>query len=203
MDSVTADDEMIDGGSPDYSLERGWRTLAIAGGVVGLIGLLAIALPFVAGVSVTIGLGVLLVLGGFVHAAHAFTARGWSGSLWQVALAAVSVVAGLSLLVNPALGLATLTVLLVAYLLFDGVAELWMSIRMADQPGRASVAVSGLLSLVIAGFLWVGFPASTTWAIGLLVGVSLLMTGLSMAMVAIGGRQVDDTTPPATEPRGA
>ncbi|MCW8173034.1 HdeD family acid-resistance protein [Natrialba swarupiae] len=196
MNAVTATDE-----SYGYSLERGWRTLAIAGGVVGLIGLLAVAFPLVTGLSVTIGLGILLILGGIVHGAHAFAARGWSGSLWQVALGVVSVVAGVILLVNPVIGLVTLTALAIAYLLVDAVAELWMAMRMDDQPGRTSVAVSGLLSLVLAGLLWFGFPADAAWAIGVLVGVGLLATGLSMVVVAITGRNAAQTASTAVEPR--
>ncbi|WP_265110203.1 HdeD family acid-resistance protein [Halosolutus halophilus] len=199
MNSVTTDSDS----AAEYTVERGWRTLAIAGGVVGLIGLLAIALPFVAGISIALVLGGLLVLSGLVHGAHAFTARGWKGSLWQVTLAVVSVIAGLALLVNPVVALVTLTLLLVAYLLVDGVAELAMAVRMADQPGRAAVAVSGVISIVLAGLLWAGFPASAAWAIGLLVGISLFMTGISMAVVAYAGRPVGEADQPATEPRGA
>ncbi|MEY7851542.1 HdeD family acid-resistance protein [Natrarchaeobius sp. A-rgal3] len=198
MNSVTATDE-----SYGYSLERGWRTLAIAGGVIGLIGLLAVAFPVVTGLSVTVGLGLLLVIGGIVHGAHAFTARGWSGSLWQVALAVVSIVAGAILLVNPVVGLVTLTILVIAYLLVDAVAELWMAMRMDDQPGRASVAASGILSLVLAGLLWIGFPADASWAIGVLVGIGLLATGLSMVVVAITGRNAAKSASAATEPRSA
>ncbi len=187
-----------------YSLQKGWRTLAIAGGVVALLGLLAILLPFATGLAITFLVGALLVVGGIVHAGHAFTARGWRGSLWQLALAAVSIGAGLLLLVNPALGLLSLTMLVVAYLFVDGIAELGVSLRMAGEPGRAWIAVSGALSLALAGLLWAGFPATAAWAIGLFVGISLLTTGLSMAAVAYGGRQLeDDVAPPATEPRGA
>ncbi len=185
------------------TLEHGWRTLAIAGGVVGLLGILAIAFPVVTGLSIAIGLGGLLVVSALVHGAHVITARGWRGSLWQAALAVVSLVAGLAVLANPIVGLATLTIVLVAYLLVDGVAELWLATRMADQPGRTSIAASGGLSLVLAALLWVGFPASAGWAIGLLVGISLLTTGLSMAIVAYTGRPIDDAGQPATEPRGA
>ncbi|RQG91626.1 HdeD family acid-resistance protein [Natrarchaeobius halalkaliphilus] len=198
MNTATVDDE-----PSGYSLERGWRTLAIAGVAVGLIGLIAIAFPLATGLSVTIGLGALLVVGGIVHGAHAYTARGWSGSLWQLTLAVVSIVAGIVLLTNPVIGLATLTILAIAYLLVDAVAELWLSMRMADRPGRLSVAASGVLSLVLAGLLWAGFPADAAWAIGLLVGIGLLATGLSMGIVAINGRNADETMSGATEPRGA
>ncbi|AFZ72281.1 HdeD family acid-resistance protein [Natronobacterium gregoryi] len=189
--------------TPSYTLERGWKTLTIAGGVVGLLGLLAIAFPFVTGLSVTIAIGAILVVAGIVHGTHAFTARGWNGRLWQVALAVISVLAGVTLLVNPVLGLTSLTLLAIAYLLVDAVVELWITTRMADQPGRASIAASGLLSLVLATLIWVGLPASSVWAVGLLVGVSLFVTGLSMVIVAISSRSVAEANQSVTEPRQA
>lgn len=189
-------------GITSYSLENGWRTLALAGGVIGIVGVLAIAFPLVTGLSVTYALGVLLVLGGVVHGVHAFSARGWRGSLWQLTLAVVSVVAGVILLANPIVGLASLTLLVIAYLLVDGIAELAMSIRMQGEPGRGWVAFSGAISLVLAALLWAGFPADAVWVIGLLVGVSLLTTGFSMVLVAFAGRgPTEDATPPTPEPR--
>ncbi|MFU8869654.1 HdeD family acid-resistance protein [Natronococcus sp.] len=186
-----------------YSLQKGWRTLALAGGVVALLGLLAILLPLATGIAITYLVGALLVGGGIVHAGHAFTARGWRGSLWQVALAAVSIGSGLLLLVNPVLGLLSLTILAIAYLLVDGIAELAASLQMDGETGRGWIAASGVTSLVLAGLLWIGFPADAAWAIGLLVGISLLMTGLSMVAVAYGGRRLDEDVAGATEPRGA
>ncbi len=187
-----------------YSLQKGWRTLAIAGGVIALIGVLAIAFPFVTGISMTYLLGALLVLGGIVHGVHAFSARGWKGSLWQVTLGVVSALAGLLLLANPVLGLASLTLLVIAYLLVDGIAELGLSLRMGAQKGRGWIAASGAISLVLAGLLWLGFPADAMWAVGLLVGVSLLATGISMVFVAVAGRGVEEEdVASATEPRGA
>jgi uncharacterized membrane protein HdeD (DUF308 family) len=187
-----------------YSLEKGWRTLALAGGVVVLLGLLAILLPFATTVAITYLVGALLVVGGVVHVGHAFTARGWRGSLWQLALGVVSVVAGILLLINPVFGLLALTMLVIAYLFVDGIAELAVSARMGGEPGRGWIAASGVTSLILAGLLWIGFPADALWAIGVLVGISLFMTGLSMVAVAYGGRRMgEDATQPATEPRRA
>jgi uncharacterized membrane protein HdeD (DUF308 family) len=66
-----------------------------------------------------------------------------------------------------------------------------------------NIAVSGVVAIALAGLVWVGFPATAAWAIGLLVGANLLVTGLSMVAVAVAARPIDDVTPPATEPRGA
>ena len=183
--------------------ENETRPLAIAGGVVGLLGLFAIAFPLATGLSITFFLGALLVLSGIVHGAHAFTVRGWGGSLWQVTLGVVSVLAGALLLVNPLIGLASLTLLVIAYLLVDGIAELLVSLRMAGEEGRNWIAASGVVSLALAALLWVGFPATAAWAIGLLVGASLLVTGISMVMVAMAGEGLEKPTPEEAEPRAS
>jgi uncharacterized membrane protein HdeD (DUF308 family) len=190
----------VEGGS----LENEWRSLAIAGTVVGLIGILAMAFPLVTGLSLSLVIGALLVGGGIVHGVHAFTARGWRGSVWQVALAIVSVAAGAIVFAAPAVALVTLTVALVAYLAVEGIVELAAAMRMPASRGRTSIAISGVAALVLAALLWAGFPATAAWAIGLLVGVNLLVTGLSMVAVAMAARRpLEETTPPATEPRGA
>ncbi len=199
MSNDTVDTMSVEG----YSLEKEWRTLALAGGIVGLIGILAMAFPLVTGLSLSLAIGALLVVGGIVHGVHAFSARGWRGSLWQIALAVVSVVAGIAVLAAPAVALITLTIALVAYLVVDGIAELAMAMRMPSSRGRTAVAISGVVGLVLAALLWVGFPGTAAWAIGLLVGANLLVTGISMITVAMAARPIDDVTPPATEPRGA
>ena len=67
--------------------------------------------------------GATPVVGSLVHIAHAFRARGWKGFVGQTVLAIVYAFAGLSLLMTPVLGLVTLTLLLIAFLLVSGVVE--------------------------------------------------------------------------------
>ncbi|OVE85692.1 HdeD family acid-resistance protein [Natronolimnobius baerhuensis] len=186
-------------------IQNGWRTLALAGGLIALAGVLALVVPFATGIALTYILGAALVVGGLIHAGHVFTVGDWTGRLWQLALAAISVAAGVILLANPVIGLVSLTILVIAYLIVDGATELWMSLRMAGESGRGWIAASGAVSLVLAAFLWSGFPVDATWLIGAVVGVALVMTGISMVAVAYSGRDMDedDVTPPAAEPRRA
>ena len=174
-----------------FPLDVDWQLIGITGGIVAVLGVLAIAFPLATGLSVTYALSALLIVSGLVHGAAAFSNRGWSGTVWQLVLAAVAVLAGIVLLANPVLGLASLTVLVIGYLLVDGLVELAASIRMSGQEGRGYIAASGVLSLVLAGFLWAGFPADSAWVVGLLVGVSLLMTGFSMVLVSMSGRRIE------------
>ena len=105
-------------------LQKSWRYLMGVGILIGVLGILAILAPFVTGIAITVVLGALLVIGALGHVAHAFSARGWKGSVWQIVLAVVYAFAGISLIANPVIGLTTLTILVIAFFLAEGVVEI-------------------------------------------------------------------------------
>lgn len=175
------------------AVEENWGYLVGGGVVLAVLGVLAIIFPFVTGVALSLLLGALLVVGSLVHFATAFSARRWRGFAWHVLLGLVYAVAGISLMANPVVGLATLTILLVAYLLVDGVVEILMGLRLMGQRGALWVAASGVVSLLLAGLVWAGWPSSALWAVGLLFGASLLASGVSMVAIGLGGREVEES----------
>lgn len=181
----------------ESSLGAGWRTLMGVGVVLGLLGLLAILFPFVTGVSLSILLGIVLVGGAVVHAVNVFRVSGWTGRLWQLILTIIYAVAGFSLIINPVIGLTTLTILLVAYLLVNGLAEIVMGASLRGEGGWGWLVASGVVSLALAWLLWIGWPANAAWAVGLLVGVSLLTSGIAMIGVAWRGRKAVESMAPA------
>ena len=188
----------------ETQLGKSWRYLAVVGGMISVLGLLAIAFPFVTGLSLSMLLGVLLIIGAIGHVAHAFSARGWKGFLAQTVLAAIYAVGGIALLVNPALGLATLTLVLAGFLLADGVVEMGMGLRLRPESGWGWLVASGVLALLVGVLVWMGWPSTAAWALGVLFGVNLLSTGLSMVMLAMGGRKATrDVTSPGGSARGA
>jgi len=176
--------EITSTSSASAEQERGSRYLIGSGLVIALLGVVAIFAPLVTGIALSIILGALLVVGGFTHVSHAFSARGWTGWLWQLVLAGVYVIAGISLLVNPVLGLTTLTVLLIGYLFVTGAVQLGMGVRMRPTQNWGLIAASGAVSLLLAVLLWIGFPSTAAWAIGLIVGIHFLTAGF--ALVALG-----------------
>lgn len=176
------------------AVEDNWGYLVGGGIVLGVLGVLAIVFPFVTGVALSLLLGALLVVGSLVYFASAFSAQGWRGFAWHVLLGLVYAVAGITLMANPVVGLATLTVLLVAYFLVDGVVEIVMGVRLLGQRGAWWAIASGAVSLVLAGLVWVEWPSSALWAVGLLFGVGLLTSGFSMVAIGVGGRRVEEPT---------
>jgi uncharacterized membrane protein HdeD (DUF308 family) len=191
-----------DGSVETPGLEATGRSLEIAGVLVGLLGVLGVLFPYAAGVSISLLLGVTLVAGALVHVANAFRTRGWKGFAGQVLLAVVYAVAGVGLLANPTLGVTTLTVLLIAFLLVSGVFEVAVGIQLRGDPRWGVAVASGALSVVLGVLLWAGFPGTAAWALGLVVGLSLLSTGLSMIFIGRSVHRMDVRGETGTESFG-
>jgi uncharacterized membrane protein HdeD (DUF308 family) len=177
----------------------GGRSATAAGVIIAILGLLAVVFPLITGISVSILLGAVLVVGALVHAANAFSAGTLGNVLGQAVLAVLYGFAGIAFIANPVVGLATLTLLAIAFFLADGLVEIAWGLRSRGQPGTTWLLASGGVSLLLAGLLWLGFPSSAGWAIGVLLGVNLLVTGVSMILV---GRGTDEPIAPDV-PRGS
>lgn len=176
----------------------GWRYIMGAGVLITVLGVIAIFTPFLTGIGISLVLGVLLLAGAGAHFVQVFYAGSWRRAIWQVVLGVVYAVAGVALLVNPGLGLVTLTALLIAYFAVEGVAEIALGVRMRSEPQWSWFALSGVVSLLLAGLLFAGFPSTALWAVGLLFGINLISTGVSMISVGNIGRKATRTTDGAT-----
>ena len=103
------------------SLQDHWRAFLIEGIVLVILGVAAITLPPIAGLATTIVLGWLFLFGGIVGLIATFNQKNAPGFWWSLLSAAIAVLAGGVLLANPAAGVATLTYVLIAFFLIDGV----------------------------------------------------------------------------------
>ena len=52
------------------------------------------------------------------------------------------------------------------------------------------ILLSGVIALVLGLMIWRQWPVSGLWAVGILVGVDLLMTGISMVALASTVRRI-------------
>ena len=97
---------------------------------------------------------------------------------------------GILLLLNPLVGLVSLTLALAAYLLVEGILELILSYRLRPAPGTGWLLFDGIVTLILAFMIWRTWPVSSEWAIGILVGISMLFSGISRLMVSIAARHL-------------
>lgn len=157
-------------------------------GILMLIcGFLAIAVPLASSVGVAIVIGWLVLVSAVWHLIFAFRTRGIGGILWQILLAIVYGAAGIIILLYPLAGVAWLTLVLATFLFIEAVLEiaLYFSIRQSANAGW--VLADGIITLLLAILIWVQWPSSSAWAIGTLVGVSLIFSGISRLMLSSRG----------------
>ena len=172
-------------------IARHWKLLLAIGVLMELAGIFSIFVPIVTSISVAILVGWALFLGGVVQFANVIRREaGWE-RVFRLFIAAITVIAGLSILLFPLSGTITLTVVLVVWFFVSGGTKLAAWSRLRHVEGSWMLGLNGLASVVLGILIWADLPSSATWAIGLLVGIDLVLYGSSLIMTAIAGRQLD------------
>ena len=169
-----------------------WRLCIFQGAIMIGLGVLAIIAPVVATIAVGIFLGWIFLIGGIVGLVTVFAQRNIAAFLWNLITAALAIVVGILLIWNPVEGALSLTIVLTAFFIVEGIFQIAASLAYRDVMGGSWgwMLVSGLCDLALAAIIILGWPVSATWAIGLLVGVNLITSGWAMVMVAIAGRDL-------------
>ena len=164
-------------GTASSSSSRTWSILI---GVVLLIaGFLAIAAPWFAGIAASFFFGWLILFAGVAHLIYAWSERGAGAVLWQILIGIVYVAAALWMMLRPVAGVVALTLVLGIYIALEGIFELAMFTAVRRLRGGIWFLIDGLISLLLAGLIFFHWPASSLWAVGTLVGVSLLFSGIA------------------------
>ena len=185
------------------AIQRHWVLFLIPGLVMAILGLIAAASPLIATLVVETFAGWFFLTGGFVGLAALFTTRNVPGFVWTLLSAVLAILIGAFLVWRPFAGLVTLTVALAGFFAAHGVVQILTSLhhRALFAQSWLWMAISGIADLILAGIIIAGWPGSVAWALGLLIGINLLMSGLALVMTAIACRSVNDTSERAAQVR--
>src|SRR5204862_4566147 len=155
-------------------------------GILMLIcGFLATPLPLASGLGVAIVIGWLLLISGVWHLLFGFrSGSGIGGFLWQLLLAIVYGAAGLMILLYPLAGLAWLTLVLATFLLIEAALEFVLYFNIRRRVNAGWVLLDGIITLLLGILIWARWPFSSVWALGTLIGVSLILSGISRLMLS-------------------
>jgi uncharacterized membrane protein HdeD (DUF308 family) len=168
-----------------------WKLFLAEGLVMVVLGLVAIAVPEIASLAITIFIGWLFFIGGIFRTISVLQHRAMPGFGWSLLTAVLAVALGLVLLLRPLAGVLTLTIWLAAFFLIQGIAAILLAIEHRRHlPSWGWVLFSGLVDLLLAYLIWDGWPSSAGWAIGLLVGINMVFLGLSLIMTALSARMM-------------
>jgi len=161
-----------------------WAVLLI------IFGMLAIGSPRLAALALNVVIAWLLVMAGVVHLFIAFHAHGAGSIVWKLLVGVAYLGFGVYLLMHPVLGVISLTLVLAALFLVEGILDIILFFKMRLIPGAEWVLFDGIVTLLCGLLLYLGWPSNSVWAIGILVGASMILTGITRIMLSFTARKV-------------
>jgi uncharacterized membrane protein HdeD (DUF308 family) len=174
-----------------------WVLFLVEGIVLVVLGLLAIVIPPLATLAVTILIGWLFLISGVVGLVTTFWAKGAPGFWWSLVSAIIAIIAGVILLASPISGSVSLTLVLIVFFIIEGVASIMYGIEhRKEASSRAGwIIASGVIDLILAAIIFSDLPGSAAWAIGLLVGINMVFGGTSLIVMALAARGPAGSSP--------
>jgi len=154
-----------------------------------VLGLLAVALPFATGIGISILMACIIVFSGFAYFAYAFAARRAGAVIWRMLIGIVYIIGGGYLAFHPALALASFTLVVAVIFLFEGIMEIVVFFQFRSLQGSGWILFDGIVTLFLSYLIWRPWPLSSVWAIGILVGINLMVSGITWLMVSVAARR--------------
>ena len=172
------------------AIHEHWVLFLVEGIILLVLGAAAIIVPVIATLAFTLLIGWLFLISGVVGLITTFWMRNVPGFWWSLISGVVGIAAGIVLLLWPISGTVSLTLLLIAFFLVEGIVTLMYAFEhRAQLSGRWGwMLASGIIDLILAGIIFAGLPESATWVLGLLVGINLLFGGAAMVAMALAAR---------------
>jgi uncharacterized membrane protein HdeD (DUF308 family) len=167
-----------------------WVLFLVEGIILVLLGAAAIIVPVIATLAFTLLIGWLFLISGIVGLITTFWLRNAPGFWWSLVSGVIGIAAGIVLIRWPISGTVSLTLVLIAFFVVEGIATLMYAFEHRVQlSGRWGwMLASGIVDLILAGIIFAGLPETATWALGLLVGINLLFGGTAMIAMALAAR---------------
>lgn len=141
-----------------------------------ILGICVLASPVMAGLVSVIIIGIFMAAAGIVECIHSFKETTAVSRMTWLVVGILTLICGLLVAAHPIFGLGFLTILLAIYFFVDGLVKVFSAFK--RRSGRGWFAASGILSLILAYLIWVNWPFSGGWAIGILLGINFIFTGV-------------------------
>lgn len=144
-----------------------------------VLGIIAILTPIVSTLVATIVIGVLLIVGGFVRLFHVFGEKGPQSTGWLVVSSILYIAAGAVILWRPLIGTLSLTLVLGTFFIAGAISKAIHAYQFRATHSSGWLVFDAIISGLLGILLLMGLPTTAFWALGVIVGVDLIMGGVS------------------------
>jgi uncharacterized membrane protein HdeD (DUF308 family) len=178
---------MTTSAQPFASLSPGW-SLAL-GVLLVVAGIMALVFPVVASIAAALYIGWFALIAGVIAIVVAIRTRTEPDFGWRLAMGVVYLGLGFLLVANPVAGAASLALLVAAFMVASGVVELMLALHMRPRAGWGWLLANGILSIVLAIMIAVGWPLGSLVLIGYLVGFQIITCGIARIALAMAAKK--------------
>jgi uncharacterized membrane protein HdeD (DUF308 family) len=169
-------------------------TVSILWGVLLIVfGMVAVGEPLLAAVAVNALVGWLIILAGVVHLVLGFRAHGAGSMIWKLLVGVAYLCFGGYVIAHPLLGVASLTLLLASLFVIEGILDIVLFVKMRPMHGASWALLDGIVTLLLGLLIYMQWPSSSAWAIGTLVGISMIFSGVARVMMSLAVRKATGT----------
>lgn len=143
-----------------------------------IFGILAMMMPYITGQSVLMLIGILVMAGGILRLIWAFKAGSLGKGILVSVIGILTLLAGFWIITEPFIAAGALTIVLSVYFFADGLVEIIAAFSVSE--GKGWLIFDGVVTVILGVLLFMGFPFSGPLAVGILLGIKLLLAGITM-----------------------
>lgn len=171
-------------------VRQNWKWFLLLGILLIVLGAGVVTSSFYATIFSMILFGIFLIGGGAIQIAQGFLARKWSGVFLSLFLGILYIITGFLCLARPAQAALTITLWIAIFCIIVGLFKMLTSLIVRfEQWGW--VFFNGLVTLLLGIMIYIDWPLSGFWVIGLFIGVDLILAGWSWLWLSLASRPRD------------
>jgi uncharacterized membrane protein HdeD (DUF308 family) len=159
------------------------------GALLSVLGIFAVLSPMFSGIAVTVLVGMLLLAAGFVELIFAFQADSFGKGVLRFLFGGLTLLAGAIIVATPGPSLGALTIVLAVFFVIGGVTDIVLAFKVRPEDGWGWALFSGVASILLGIFIVSQWPVSGIWAVGIYVGVRILMHGWMLMSLGRTGQE--------------
>lgn len=175
-------------------LHENWGWLMVGGILLTILGAIGMSMSFVMTLATMLYFGVLAIAAGVVMLVDSFKAEGWKSKLWYLLISVLYVIAGVVMIMNPAGSAVWFTLFMAGFLFVVGIMRVFAGFQMRGISGWWWTVLAGISAIILGIMIFIDWPISGLWAIGLFVSIDLLMHGISWISLAWAAKQAKPVT---------
>jgi uncharacterized membrane protein HdeD (DUF308 family) len=186
-------DDMIE------AMGKSWGWILAMGIVMVILGTLGLGATFMVTMATMFFFGVLILIGSGAQLVEAFYVEDWKSRVWHVLVAMLYLVAGITIINQPALASTMFTLIIAFTLIAIGGVRIIAAFQMRGVEGWVWMLIAGIATVALGAMIVARWPVSGLWVIGLFVAIELIMNGWSMITVALAARRMKSPAVEAAE----